>query len=350
MIQTTEPITLDTARITGIVIPCVEYARARFQFIPTEGTPSTGVVNVRPAYDAAGIHVDASTSVAELDTTGGAVSANVESYPFLVLEVSTAQAGLGGYVVAVLEDEIQGEYRVIRFDAASVGRVAEIPTHGFEVAHLFPAPVSAATAVVEVREAIVPDHPAAFSPALTLGLSSPAVTRAEIVAGVELYLWCTTAQADLEAEVFVYTRGRTIEERAAGSDWDGAICLDFEESGNVSTGTSSGFQYSVGNGDVGDFGTVVPFDFDIIGVGACFLSHPAGTTATIEVYKGSGLSASSGTGVSVTVPDAAGAAHTDATASPVSGNAGEWLVPKTTATTGGSNIGGARISVWIKPR
>lgn len=133
------------------------------------------------------------------------------------------------------------------------------------------------------------------------------------------------------------------------SPWASAVAIGFEESSNLSTSTAAGFQWSLGNGDLGDgYGAVIPFDYEIIGISASAESNPSGS-ATIEVYAGADeATALSSTGVSVSLGTGERSNYTDATGSPVTGNKGDILAPKTTAVSG--TVAGGRIVIWVRPR
>jgi hypothetical protein len=315
------------------------------------GTIGSAVLEMRRAFSTDPTSPTVSLG-ANVDLAGGVTTVDVTDTAYIRLYCATAQSGASCEVQSRATGDITGRVFEQGVDLTAVGpRPAWATQGGDDTAQVIASTPLANSAVLAARRAqgagFEPDD---FGTPVTIALDGT-VTEVPVSSAGFVVPVCTTAQSDQRATLYWYVRSSVVESGGGSTPtWENAVCLDFEESGNVSTGTSSGFQYSVGNGDVGDFGTVVPFDFEIIGIGVCFLTQPAGTTATVEVYKGSGLSASSGTGVSVTVPDNDGAAYTDATSSPVNGNAGEWVVPVTTAKTGGSNIGGARVSVWVRPR
>jgi len=125
------------------------------------------------------------------------------------------------------------------------------------------------------------------------------------------------------------------------SDW---VPIFAEESGALSTATSSGFQFSFGDSDVDDGnGIVIPYDFSIMAV---TLSCQSSTTGTVEVWKGADTDSTS-SATAATVSLTSEQHNSNILVSPVSGNAGDWLTFKTTSGSGGT---GARVCAWIRPR
>jgi len=137
--------------------------------------------------------------------------------------------------------------------------------------------------------------PVSFAPAASLTLDGSTITEIDTSPSGLLYAACTTAQSGLRAGVFVYLRDEV------ESDSEYSIACVFAEEG-ATIASSSNFQWSQGDGDVGDgFGIVVPYGGELIAASLSVQSNASGT-CTVEVYKGADADGtSSATGVSVSL-------------------------------------------------
>lgn len=126
--------------------------------------------------------------------------------------------------------------------------------------------------------------------------------------------------------------------------YDNWIPIVAEESGDLSTSTGGGYQFSMGNGDINtNFGAVIPYDYEVMAVG---ISTRGATTSTVEVYVGTANTTTmTASGVSVSLSSSRSAFTVAGT--PYAANAGDWVTFRTTSGSGG---GGVRVTAWIRPR
>ena len=119
----------------------------------------------------------------------------------------------------------------------------------------------------------------------------------------------------------------------------GSFMIFAEESGNLST-AGNGQQFSYGNGAVGSIGIPIPFACDAKAL--VFQAETFGTSCTISLYKGfPTTNPPSSTGESISIVGTQHSAYTAIT--PVSFNAGEYAVFRTTAVVG--TYGNVRVGV-----
>ena len=105
-----------------------------------------------------------------------------------------------------------------------------------------------------------------------------------------------------------------------------------EENGNLSTGTSAGFQWSFGNGSTGEIGLPVPLQ-GAKAVGLIYNAEVIGTSATITLYKISNSTpVSTGQSITLSAPDYEG--YTAITPVSIATDGSEVFAFKTTATSG----------------
>ena len=185
---------------------------------------------------------------------------------------------------------------------------------------------------------------AALSPAATItGAGWTAVDTTGIA-----YLKASVTTAEGSSSNAVLSPSHAVAFPSSGgsapSQWEGVIPIVAEEGGNLSTGTSSGYQFSMGNGDTADdFGAVVPTSTVAVAMG---LSCRASTTATVEVYCGdANTTTNNATGIDVALSGQRSNFTVASTA--YNGDAGDWITFRTTSGSGG---GGARVTAWIRER
>lgn len=336
------------------VIDVRRYQRAEIQ-CRLAGAASTAVVEVKRSMSpfAGGMAVSLPTTTTL--TLNGSVSTRIDTtnIAYLHIEVTTEDSGKAFELEYQRTRPMVGDVieRTLRADdpisAGGFGAGSNIK--GFILAQ---GDDSASKAVFEVKRAIGIGYPLlSLSPAVTVVLDGSTITEVDMSGGGFFEFDCTTTQADYTTHLMVYVREEVAEDTASGGGADdkGLMPIFAEEGGNLATGTSSGFQFSFGNGDVADgFGIVVPVAGTIVGVSLSVRSN-GGATCTVEVYKGADAdSTSSATVCTVSLSASEQHNYTDYSGSPVTVNAGDWITFKTTALSGGT-INGGRVAAWIKP-
>lgn len=133
--------------------------------------------------------------------------------------------------------------------------------------------------------------------------------------------------------------------KLTSSPYAGCIALGWETASAYSSTTNGGFGWSMGARSGGDgFGVEFPYACEIVAISVSGKTVPA-TSTTIEVYKGTRGSTSSGTGLSVTMSTSQ-AGNTAVAGSPIAVSSGEYIVPRTTGGSGGT---GGRVVIWVRP-
>ena len=314
----------------------------RLQCQPGNGNPSSAVVEVKRAFssrfDSPRVSMPTTTT---LTLDGSAITeVDVTDVAWVQLDCTTAQAvtvnvewATGGEVNgSVVELQVNGDYAT-----------ASQPITASRKAFVVASPnVAVTSGVFEMKQSIADGFtPVSFAPAASLTLDGSTIAEIDTSPSGLLYAACTTAQSGLRASVFVYLRDEV------ESDSEYSIACIFAEEG-ATIASSSNFQWSMGNGDVGDgFGIVVPYGGELIAASLSVQTNSTGT-CTVEVYKGADADGtSSATGVSVSLSSGERHNYADYSSSPVTVNAGDWITFKTTANAGGTITGG-RVAAWIK--
>ena len=335
------------------VIDTENYRTLRIQCRAGAGDPSSAVVEVKrawsPRFDSPAVSF-ATTETLTLNGTA-ITEIDVTDIGWVHIVVTTAVSGASFDFEYALDGPMSGQsYELpINMDAAGLrGFVAG----GYKVVAVASAREVVTTGVLELKQAMGASYNAvSFSPAASMTLDGSTVTSASASPGGLIYAACTTAQSGLGADLFIYVRDEVVSDSASGGGGGGGNTGYFnvfaEESGSISTGTSGGFQWSFGDGDVADgYGIVIPFASELVAISLSVDQNPSGT-CTVEVYKGADAdSTSSSTGVDVSLSSGELHNYADFTGSPVTVNAGDWITFKTTAISG--TITGGRVSAWFE--
>lgn len=332
-------------------IDTTNHRTLRIQCNPGGVDPSGGVVEVKrawsPRFDSPTVSF-ATTQTLTLD--GSAITEiDVTDIGWVQFVVTTAVAGGSFDFEYTLSGDMRGTVFELPISMDAAGLRGFVGA-GYKAVAIATARDAVTTGVLELKQAMGSGFNAlSFSPAASMTLDGSTVTEVSSTPGGVIYAACTTAQAGLGADLYIYTRDEVAADSAGGGSADGTGYFNVfaEESGNVNTGTNSGFQWSFGNGDTGDsYGIVIPFACELVAVSISVDTSTSGT-CTVEVYKGADAdSTSSSTGVDVSLSTGEKHNYADFTGSPVTVNAGDWITFKTTAISG--TITGGRVSAWFR--
>lgn len=128
-----------------------------------------------------------------------------------------------------------------------------------------------------------------------------------------------------------------------GTIISGSLVYFGEESGNLSTGVSNGYQFSYGNGATGTIGIPVPVD--CYAKKLMFQAETFGTSCTIDLYTGSiTTNPATDTGEGMTITGTEHGKVVDI--NPVFIAAGHYPIFRTTATSG--TYGNVRVGVFLE--
>ena len=128
-----------------------------------------------------------------------------------------------------------------------------------------------------------------------------------------------------------------------GTTISGSLVYFGEESGNLSTGVSNGYQFSYGNGATGTIGIPVPVD--CYAKKLMFQAETFGTSCTIDLYTGSiTTNPATDTGESITITGTEHGKVVDI--NPVFIAAGHYPIFKTSAVSG--TYGNVRVGVFLE--